>query len=168
MRGSIRLGWLTLVYCPTNEMTADIPSTKRKSAGSAGFNYIVAIVTCHQQCLFPFQLSTTSTTVASSHYNSRYIDSSKSNLFYIDYSSLLHLQQLVHDGQCSSSSPSSPSSPVVFAPSTDTLGTSTSLCRPVRMTFVITRRVCRVLRQSRWVRCCCCCVWRDRRGARTR
>ena len=24
MRGSIRLGWLTLVYCPTNEMTADI------------------------------------------------------------------------------------------------------------------------------------------------
>ena len=24
MRGSIQLGWLTFVYCPTNEMTADI------------------------------------------------------------------------------------------------------------------------------------------------
>ena len=32
-------------------------SAKRKSAGSTGLNYIVAVVTCRQQCLFPFQLS---------------------------------------------------------------------------------------------------------------
>ena len=49
-------------------------SAKRKSAGSMGLNYIVAIVTCRQQCLFPFQLST----------------------MYINYCSLLPLWQQVH------------------------------------------------------------------------
>ena len=48
-------------------------SAKRKCAGSTGLNYIVAIATCRQQCLFPFQLSTTSTTVVSSLYDNRYI-----------------------------------------------------------------------------------------------
>ena len=51
-------------------------SEKRKSAGSVGHNYIIAVVTCHQQCLLPFQLSATSTTVASSLYDHMYIDSS--------------------------------------------------------------------------------------------
>ena len=50
-------------------------SAKGKSAGSAGLNYIVDVVTCRQRCLFPFQLSTTSTTVASSLYDNMYIES---------------------------------------------------------------------------------------------
>ena len=52
-------------------------SVKRKHAGSTGLNHIVAVVTCRQRCLFPFQLSTTSTTVAPSLYDNRYIGSPK-------------------------------------------------------------------------------------------